>query len=140
MLILKKISRRYNLRLYAQTLKNYIDINNFQVTSEWKIREEQEVTLHLRLTDLDKDNLRYISKADVIEVKVDFLSIDDMNEVTIDATNPDVDDKSIWQIIIPSDQTPMGGNFVVTIIEDGKITKFSVLQGIAVEKILQGGC
>lgn len=128
------------MRLYAKTLKNYIDINNFQEVSEWIVRESEENTLYFRIVDLDKDGLRYISKATVLSATVSFLSIDDDEEFTVNASNPDADDKSIFSITIPNDSTPNSGNFIVSVTEDGVTRSFSVQAGIATERVNQGGC
>jgi len=128
------------MRLYANTLKNYTDINNFYVSSEWHVREAEETTLHFRIVDLDRDGLRYISKGTVVTATVRFLSIDDAEEFELTATNPDSDDKSVWSITIPADKTPSSGNFVVSLTEDGTTKSFAVLQGIVTESVDTGGC
>ena len=117
-----------------------MNINCFEKTSEWTVRENEENLLYFQLVDADKDNLRYISKATVLTVDVTFPSIDDDSEFTVTASNPDVDDKSVFCITIPDDATPASGNFTVSVTEDGKTRKFVVLAGISVELLNPGSC
>jgi len=127
-------------RLYTQTLKNYRDINSFDESSEWNVRENEENILYFRLIDLDQDKLRYISKAAALAVTVTFPNIDDDEEFTVAASNPDVDDLSIFTITIPAGSTPASGNFTVSVTEDAKVRSFSVLSGISVDLLNGGSC
>ena len=127
-------------RLGVKTLKNYINVNSFDESSEWVVRENEANTLYFRLIDLDNDSLRYISKATVLSVSVTFPSIDDDEEFTVVATNPDPDDKSIFSIDIADDQVPASGNFKVSVTEDGVTKQFSVLAGISVDLLNPGSC
>jgi len=128
------------MRLYIKTLKNYINVNSFDESSEWVVRENEANTLYFRLIDLDNDSLRYISKATVLSVSVTFPSIDDDEEFTVIAANPDPDDKSIFSINIADDQVPASGNFKVSVTEDGATKQFSVLAGISVDLLSPGSC
>ena len=127
-------------RLYTKTLKNYKDVNSFDESSEWNVRENEESILYFRLIDLDQDKLRYISKATVLAVTVTFPNIDDGEEFTVAASNPDADDKSIFMITIPASSTPASGNFTVSVTEDAKEKQFSVLNGISVDLLNGGSC
>jgi hypothetical protein len=128
------------MRLWAKTLKKYIDVNNFTEGDEWTVRESEENTLYFRLVDLDNDGQRYISKATILTVEVTFPNIDDSSEFTVNATNPDTDDKSIFAITIPAASTPASGNFKVSVDEDGAVKQFVVLNGISVEFLSVGSC
>ena len=128
------------MRLYVRTLKNYRDINSFDESSEWNVRENEENDLYFRLIDADQDDLRYISKATVLTVTVTFPNIDDGELFTVTASNPDTDDKSIFKITIPADKTPASGNFSVSVTEDALVRQFSVLSGISVDLLNGGSC
>ena len=128
------------MRLYAQTLKNYVNINCFEKADEWHIRENEANTLYFRLVDLDKDGLRYISGATTLTVTVTFPDIDDASEFSVVATQPDANDKSLFCIALADSQVPATGNFKVAVDEDGVAKNFSVLNGIVVDLLNGGSC
>ena len=70
------------MKLSAKFLKNVSDVNNFDLIDQWDISEGSAHRLYFQIVDKQKDNLRYLSQATVIDaVTVTFLSIDDNSDM-----------------------------------------------------------
>jgi hypothetical protein len=126
------------VKLNIKTLKNFSSINNFDYSSEWSIRQEDEITLYFQLVDSDQDGLRYLPTDASYSVSVTFPS--SSSPTTKIASQVSTLDRSIWSIQINSTDKIYSGNFNVTFIEGSVTKKFSVLQGIVVEALNEGGC
>lgn len=126
------------MKLNIKTIKNFSSINNFDYSSEWSIRQEDEITLYFQLVDSDQDSLRYLPTDPSYSVSVTFPA--SSSPVTKVATQVSALDRSIWSIQINSTDKIYSGNFNVTFVEGSATKKFSVLQGIVVESLNEGGC
>lgn len=129
------------MKLSVKFLKNVANVNTFQYTPQWNISEGSANTLYFQFIDKLKDDLRYMSQADVIdEVTVTFLNIDEASEIIKIATQVFPDDKSIWSITLGSDEVPNSGAAKFSITEDGQERKFRVEQAISVDLLDAGSC
>lgn len=66
-------------------------------------------------------------------IQVSFPSIDLTAQVTLNATQADANDSSIWKVMVPASVAIGGGNVQFTIFEGTAIRRFSVLNLLAVE-------
>jgi hypothetical protein len=129
------------MKLSVKFLKNVANVNTFQYASQWNISEGSSQVLYFQFVDKLKDDLRYMSQADVIdEVTVTFLNIDEASEIIKTATQVFVDDKSIWSITLASDEVPNSGAVKFSITEDGQERRFRVEQAISVDLLDAGSC
>jgi hypothetical protein len=127
------------VRLSAKPVINYQNNNSFDYASEWNIRQGESNTLYFQLVDLDQAGLRYMPQSGT-SVSVIFPSLNTNNTLTITAIQASADDKSIWKVDLTANQIPSTGNVNFTIVESGNTKRFSLLQGIVVESLNQGGC
>lgn len=129
------------MKLSVKFLKNVANVNTFQYASQWNISEGSSHVLYFQFVDKLKDDLRYMSQATVIdEVAVIFLNIDEASEIVKIATQPFLDDKSIWCITLASDEVPNSGAAKFSITEDGQERRFRVEQAISVDLLDAGSC
>ena len=128
------------MKLNIKTIKNFSSINNFDYSSEWSIRQEDEITLYFQLVDYDQDGLRYLPTNNSYSVSVIFPTTSSSSPITKVATQASSLDRSIWSIQINSTDKINSGNFNITFVEGSNTKKFSVLQGIVVEALNEGGC
>lgn len=129
------------MKLSVKFLKNVANINNFQYADQWNISEGSQHVLYFQFIDKLKEDLRYISQATSIdEVTVNFLNIDETFEIIKTATQPFVDDKSIWMITLEADEVPNPGAVKFSITEDGVEKRFRVEQAISVDLLDVGSC
>jgi hypothetical protein len=128
------------VKLNIKTIKNFSSINSFDYSSEWSIRQEDEITLYFQLVDSDQDNLRYLPTDALYSVSVVFPTPSSSSPITKIATQVSSLDRSVWSIQINSTDKINSGNFNVIFIEGSNTKKFSVLQGIVVEALNEGGC
>lgn len=127
------------MRLSIKPIKNYQNINSFDYTSEWQIRQGESSVLYLQLVDLDQDSLRYMSQASELSVRAIFPSSSG-TVVEKTATQASIYDKSIFQIQLSDSDTVYTGNVRFEIVEDSVIKRFSAIQVLTVEPINNGGC
>ncbi len=128
------------MKLSAKFLKNVADVNCFQYVTQWDISEGSAHSLYFQIIDKDKESIRYITQAGLYSVEVTFLSIDDDSKITIVATQPFSDDKSIFQIYLTADQVPNPGAVDFKLTEDAVESKFKVSQAIVVDLLADGSC
>lgn len=142
------------MRLSARMLKNVVDVNHWQHSSQAYVSEGQPNDIFIQLIDLDwstKDSpeqsaafpqfpVRYISQDAGISVKATFLAIDDDEEFEVTATQPFTDDKSIWKFTLTASQIPNAGNLLITVTENSVDKSFVVQSGVSVDLINRGGC
>lgn len=128
------------MRLLAQPLKNFQNINSFQTASEWTIRLDEPNTLYFRLIDTEQDNLRYIPTGASPSVQVIFPAVNPENVITKTATAVSVLDGSLWQVSLLSTEKPSSGNLQFVVTEGGVTRRFVLQQGLVVEMFNQGGC
>lgn len=125
------------MRLSAVPLINFSSVNGFDTANEWTIRSGEPNTLYFQLVDLDKDGLRYIagigSANQPASIAVTFPSIDSAKVLNLNATVANAADGSIWQVAIPSNQSPFSGNVWFAITEGTVTRRFNVLNMISVE-------
>ena len=128
------------MRLGAQILENVYDVNSYEVVSEAHLSDGGPNSMHIQLIDKSKHEIRYLTQATTYSVSALFSDIDDSQEFEITATQPFVDDKSIFKISFSSSQIPSSGTFVVKLTEDGIERKFRVDQSLIVDILENGGC
>ena len=129
------------MRLSVRPIRNYANINNFDYSSEWTIRQDEPNTLHFQVVDLDQDQLRYLSSDASVAVNVIFpAAATDGSDLTKAAVQVDVLDRSVWSVTLSSTEVPRTGNVRFEIIENGVTRRFTLLQGMVVEAINEGGC
>jgi hypothetical protein len=129
------------MKISVKFLKNVANVNTFQYASQWNISEGSSQVLYFQFVDKLKDDLRYMSQADVIdEVSVTFLNIDEASEIVKVATQAFPDDRSIWTITLESDEVPNPGAAKFSITEDGQERRFRVEQAISVDLLDAGSC
>jgi hypothetical protein len=128
------------VRLSAQTLKNFQNVNSFQKSSEWTIRLDEPNTLYFQLVDLDQDGLRYIPTGASPSVQVVFPAVNPDNVITKTAIQASSLDGSLWKVDLLSTEKPSSGNVQFIFTEGGVTRRFVVLQGLVVELFNQGGC
>ncbi len=124
------------MRLSAKPIKNFVNINAFDFGSEWRIRQDEPNTLYLQLIDLDRDGLRYMPTDASYSVSVSFPG----TEIVKVATQESALDRSIWKVSLSSTEKVYSGNVQVSVTEAGVTRRFSILQGLAVEQLSDGGC
>jgi hypothetical protein len=129
------------MKLSAKLLKNVANVNCFEITSQWDIAEGSAQRLYFQIVDKNKDDLRYLSQATVIdEVSVTFLSLDEASEIIKVATQAWTDDKSVWYIDLAATEVPNSGSVLFSITEDTVESKFKVGQAIVVDLLEDGSC
>jgi hypothetical protein len=128
------------MKFSVKFLKNVANVNTFQYTSQWSVSEGYSHVLHFQITDKLKDDLRYLSQADEMEVSVIFLSFDETTEIIKTASQAFVDDRSIWTITLESDEVPNSGAIKIMITEDGVEKIFRIDFAIVVDLLESGGC
>jgi hypothetical protein len=128
------------VRLSAQILKNFQNVNSFQKASEWTIRLDEPNTLYFQLVDLDQDGLRYIPTGASPSVQVVFPAVNPNNVITKTATAVSTLDGSLWKVDLLSTEKPSSGNVQFILTEGGVVRRFVVMQGLIVEMFNQGGC
>lgn len=128
------------MRLSAQILKNFQNLNSFDKATEWNIRQNEANTLYFQLVDLDQDGLRYIPTGTSVSVNVTFPAVNPANAITKVANQVNALDKSLWSVNLTDTENPFSGNVQFSITEDGVTKRFTVQQAIVVEMLNQGGC
>lgn len=128
------------MRLYAKPIKNYANINQFDYASEWTIRQGEPNTLYFQLVDLDQESLRYLSSDAGVSVQVTFPAVNSVNIISKQAAQVSSLDRSIWAVSLLSTEIPSSGNVQVSVTESGMTRRFSLLQGLIVESLNEGGC
>lgn len=129
------------MRLSAQTLKNYQNINSFQRSSEWTIRLDETNSLYFQLIDLDQDGLRYIPTGPSPSLQVIFPAVNSANVITKNAIQINSAlDGSLWKVDLLDTEKPSSGNVQFVLTEGGTTRRFVLLQGLVVELFNQGGC
>lgn len=133
------------MRLSANFVVNYANINQFDYEDQWKMRAGDPTTLYFQLTDLDQNSLRYLagigSQNQPYSVIVTCPSIDNSKILQFNAIQVDVNDASIWKIVIASTQIPSSGNVIFAVIEGANTRTFKKMNGLAVEIVgADGSC
>lgn len=131
------------MRLSAKSLKNVENLNTFQYTNQWIVRQDgnsgEEQSLYFQLVDLDKDNIRYVPEAGAVVV-VTFPDLDQSVQAVKTAVNPFAEDRSIFRIDLTVLDIIASGNVKFQITEGSKVKKFSVTNMVTVELLNAGGC
>lgn len=132
------------MRLSANLLNNFANINQFSFTNQWEIRGGELNVLYFQLVDLDQNSLRYLPGIGVSNqpfgVSVKFPSIDDAQIINATAAQVDPADNSIWKVTLSASQIPKSGNVIFTITEGSNARSFKVLNALSVEFTNDGSC
>lgn len=140
------------MRLSAKIITNVSNINHWEYVTEAFVQEGQVNEIYFQLVDLNKIHyleksktlpdfpLRYIPQGDIIEVEAEFPALVEDEVITIQATQPFADDKSIWKVSFTEDQVPSSGNFIIRLSEDGNVRTFLTRNTLRVELLNVGGC
>lgn len=131
------------MRLSAKSLKNVENLNTFQYTNQWIVRQDgnsgEEQSLYFQLVDLDKDGIRYMPEVGAVVV-VTFPDLDQTVQAVKTAVNPFAEDRSIFRIDLTVLDIIASGNVKFQITEGSKVKKFSVTNMVTVELLNTGGC
>lgn len=134
------------MNLSIQMLTSVANVNNFDYATEVKMTKGNAKTIYFRLVDSEQheDNtpagLRYIPAAGAT-VSVDFLSLNDANEVTRLASNPFSEDTSIWSVpILSTDPIEGTVNLKITLTEGAVVTTIFAQAAILVGAGIGGLC
>lgn len=146
------------MRLSAQPLLNFQNINSFSYGNQWTVSPGDTNTLYFQLFDLEKGpvqaignlyplfgaaqnvltgelGLRYIAGVGVANqptaIQVTFPSIDTTKVLNLLATQ-DPSDGSVWSVTIPSNVTPNSGNVQFALMEGSATRRFNILNMISV--------
>lgn len=128
------------MRLYAKPIKNFATINQFDYATEWNIRKGEPNILYFQLVDLDKDGLRYLPTDSIYSVQVVFPAVDSLGSITKSAFQVSTLDRSIWSVSLGELESPFSGNVQISLTEGSVTKRFSLLDGLVVEDINNGGC
>lgn len=142
------------MRLSAQLIVNYANVNQFGYAEQWIIRAGDPNTLYFQLVDLDQNinntngsnrqnsngpssSLRYMLGCGAGNtpdgVQVTFCSIDDSKTLTVQAVQVDDCDSSIWSVTLSGTQIVNSGNVFFT-TKEGTVTRsFKLTNALAVE-------
>ncbi len=139
------------MRLSADFIVNYANVNQFSYQDQWKVRAGDPVTLYFQLIDLDQPaagcscsgglfgtGLRYIAGTGLVapaapNVLVTFPSIDNSKVIQLIATQVSPFDGSIWQVTLAPTQVPGSGNVLFQVTEGTATRTFSITNGMSVE-------
>lgn len=143
------------MRLSANFVVNYANVNQFAFQDQWKIRAGDPVTLYFQVVDLDQNQyslqstsllggtnnataaLRYMvgigSGNTPASIIVTMPSIDNSKVLQFIATQADPADASLWKFVIAPTQVPSSGNVNFQVIEGSNKRTFSKMNAIAVE-------
>lgn len=140
------------MRLSANLVLNYANVNQFGFQDQWQVRAGDPNTLYFQLIDLDQASgangcecyLRYLLGISIQNqpygVTVTFPSIDDSKIITATAVQVDPNDSSLWSVKILSSQQPGSGNVIFTVTEGSTTRTFKVMNALAVEYPGNDGC
>lgn len=127
--------------LGVRLLENVTSVNHFKIVGNRKIVLGEANTIYIQLVDLsqnedgDPEGIRYIPQGTVNKVIVTFPSLNEANRFTRIAAQPFSGDASIWSVSILITDTPVSGNIIVTVEEDG-VKKNAIIElGLSVEDI-----
>ena len=127
--------------LGIRILENVTDVNHFKIVGNRRIVLGETNTIYIQLIDSaqnedgDPEGLRYIPQGTVNKVIIEFPSLNEANRFTRIATQPFSGDASIWSVDILSTDTPVSGNIIITVEEDGNKKKAVAELGLSVEDI-----
>ena len=125
------------MRLSSKILKNVDGLNAWAYTDQWVIRSNdgvgESVSLYFQLVDQDREDIRYIPAAGAT-VQVKFPNLDDDQVITLNASFPFADDRSILRVDLAADQVPASGAVKFTLTEGGVTKSWSVMNAMRVEK------
>ena len=127
------------MRLSLKMLKNYTNINSFEITDVAHLREDQTNVVYVQLIDLDR-NMRYLSPEAAPSMSILFPSINSEKIYTVTADMLNSDDKSLWSIALTPEQVVASGSIKVIFTEGFEISKFLVQSCISMELLSQGQC
>jgi len=125
------------VRLSAKILKNVDGLNAWAYTDQWTVRSNEgvgeSVSLYFQLIDQDREDIRYVPAAGAT-AQVTFPNLDDDLILTLSATFPFPDDRSIMKIDLASTQVPASGAVKFSLVEGGATRSWSVQNAMRVEK------
>jgi len=123
------------MKLSAIFLDNVIDINNYEEKSQIELFEGQIGSIYIQLKN--SNGVRYVPQGSY-SLSADFPSIDDLQYLTLTASQPFADDKSIFKIDFPSTSLPKSGAIIVRLTEGAVVKSILVDQAITVQLLNQG--
>jgi hypothetical protein len=143
------------MRLSANLIVNYANVNQFGYALQWKIRFGDPNTLYFQFVDLDQNinnmngsngqnqngptsSLRYMAGCGVnnpASAQVTFCSIDDSKQLVVQAFQPDSCDSSVWAVSLSGTQIVNSGNVIFSLKEGNATRKFVLMNAMAVELV-----
>lgn len=142
------------MRLSANLIVNFANINQFSYENQWQIRLGDPNTLYFQIVDLDQNinntngsngqnlngptsSLRYMVGCGIsnqpFSVQVKFCSIDDTKALTVQAIQVDDCDSSVWSVTLAQTQVVNSGNIYISVTEGTLTRTFRLMNALAVE-------
>jgi hypothetical protein len=125
------------VKLSARVLKNVDGLNAWAHTDQWTIRETdgvgESVSLYYQIVDLDREDIRHIPSA-LAAAQVTFPNLDDDKVITLDASFPFADDRSIMKVDLSASQVPASGAVKFSLTDGGVTRTWSLQNAMRVEK------
>lgn len=142
------------MRLNGRILKNVANVNHWEYANQAYAQEGQTNEFYLQLVNLDivPDEtvrnsltlpdfpLRYIPQGTTVTLELTFPKLDSNENIVKTATQPFVDDKSIFKVSLTSDEVPDSGSIKGKLTIDGINQFFLINNAIVVELLEVGGC
>lgn len=125
------------MHLSCKFLENCINVNNYMIKSSVTVYDGQMNDIYIQLCDLNQ-NIRYIPQG-TTSLTAKFFAINSVNNITVSATQPFADDKSIWKISL-GNQLPRAGALTLILIENSIPRTFNIQNAVNVQMLNNGGC
>lgn len=133
--------------LSARMLFNVSSVNSFEYTNSFEFTEGDAPTIYIQLIDKSLDlfergyyptGRRYIPATGAI-LECTLHNIDDSKKVIRFATQPFIQDGSIWSIgLLPTDKIKGTADLLLTLTEGTKITRGRVSTAIRAMPLIRG--
>lgn len=126
------------MQLSAKMLKNIDSVNAWAYTENWTVHSDgatgENISLYFIIIDKDRENIRYIP-ASGATMQVTFPALDDTKVISVAATFPFADDRSIMKVDLLSTQVPSSGAVRFALTEASVLKSFRVDGAMSVEKL-----
>lgn len=126
------------MKLSVKTLTNVDGLNAFKYTENWTVHSDgatgENISLYFQIVDKDRENIRYIPSVSAT-MQVVFPALDDTKVISVAATFPFADDRSIMKVDLLSTQVPSSGAVRFVLTESSIVKSFRVDGAMSVEKL-----
>lgn len=135
------------MKLSARLLKNVDGLNSFDFESTWSIGQDcnegigEDKDLYFMIVDLDRGcgsdcPPRFMPVGTVVTLQVTLPNAE--TPISVAATQPFVDDKSIWKVPVTSSMLPTSGPVKFALTIDGKTYRWTVYGALSIDN--SGAC